>query len=165
MCSGAAFLIGLVLLTRGAFRINNRTISKEYSRRIAMLLMLPLAIGLCAGTWLISGSPTLDMDTLQTAAMIELLALALAVGAVIYLIYSVPQTPYEPGMTFGGPSAPAAPQTPPDIMTTAEAAAYLRITEADVIALIEGGKLPAARINGSYRIARIAIDDYLFGNP
>jgi excisionase family DNA binding protein len=46
-------------------------------------------------------------------------------------------------------------------MTVAEAAAYMRISEAEVLALIEQGKLAAARIGDTYRIARIAIDDFV----
>jgi excisionase family DNA binding protein len=49
-------------------------------------------------------------------------------------------------------------------MTVPEAAAYMRVTEREVLDLIEGGKLPAARMGGdNYRIARIAIDDFVAG--
>ena len=53
------------------------------------------------------------------------------------------------------------PAQPPRIMTVAEVAAYLRVTEADVIKLIEAGKLGAARIGDTYRIAKIAVDDFM----
>jgi excisionase family DNA binding protein len=52
----------------------------------------------------------------------------------------------------------------PDIMTVAEAAAYMRVSERDIMALIDQGKLGAARIGDSYRIARIAIEDFMSGS-
>jgi excisionase family DNA binding protein len=61
------------------------------------------------------------------------------------------------------PFAPSTPvqQSVHDILTVPEAAAYLRVTEEDVMRLIDDGKLPAARFGDSFRIARIAIDDFL----
>ncbi|GAB1420391.1 hypothetical protein MASR2M15_04880 [Anaerolineales bacterium] len=49
----------------------------------------------------------------------------------------------------------------PAIMSLEEAADYLRVQEDDLIELINGGQIPAARIGGNYRIAKSAIDDYL----
>jgi excisionase family DNA binding protein len=60
-----------------------------------------------------------------------------------------------------GGSVPPTLNRTPDIMTVAEAAAYMRITEADVLSLIDQGKLGAARIGDTYRIARIAIEDFM----
>jgi excisionase family DNA binding protein len=48
-------------------------------------------------------------------------------------------------------------------MTVAEAAAYMRVSEKEVLGLIDQGKLGAARIGDSYRIARIAIEDFMSG--
>lgn len=63
---------------------------------------------------------------------------------------------------------PAAPQprTPapeqfPSILTVAQAARYLQVSEADVVDLIESGKLAAARINYNYRIAKSNLDELL----
>lgn len=107
----------------------------------------------------------------------QLIMLGLALAAVIYLIWRSPASPPEPGaavptfkspiqMPFGswGAPPPAQPLKVPDILTVKEAAAYLRVTEAQVLELINIGKLPAARMGGdNYRIARIAIEDYLKG--
>ncbi|MFW5692059.1 MAG: helix-turn-helix domain-containing protein [Chloroflexota bacterium] len=49
----------------------------------------------------------------------------------------------------------------PTVMTTAEAASYLNMTEQAVIDLIEQGKLTAARINYRYRISRSVLDDFI----
>jgi excisionase family DNA binding protein len=51
------------------------------------------------------------------------------------------------------------PQTYAGVLSVAEAAAYLKVSEAEVMALIEAGKLPAARINYTFRIARSVLDD------
>jgi excisionase family DNA binding protein len=62
--------------------------------------------------------------------------------------------------------APAAAQQPgasavPDIMTLSEAAAYMRVGEEDVLAVIQSGELKAKKIGTSYRISKQAIDEYL----
>jgi len=68
-----------------------------------------------------------------------------------------------------GPAAPAAGAaapasgTTPDIMTPAEAAAILRVSEEDVLAAIQAGDLKARKIGSSYRIGREALDAFLKG--
>lgn len=37
----------------------------------------------------------------------------------------------------------------------------MRLSESEVLALIDEGRLGAAKIGNSYRIARIAIDDFM----
>jgi len=49
----------------------------------------------------------------------------------------------------------------PDIMTLSEAAAYIRVGEEDVLAIIQSGELKAKKIGTSYRISKKAIDEYL----
>jgi excisionase family DNA binding protein len=56
-------------------------------------------------------------------------------------------------------AAPAA--TTPDIMTLSEAAAYMRVGEEDVLAVINSGELKAKKIGTSYRISKQAVDDFL----
>jgi excisionase family DNA binding protein len=46
-------------------------------------------------------------------------------------------------------------------MTVAEAAAYLKAKEQDIIALIDGGELKAKKIGSEYRISKSALDAYL----
>ena len=59
-------------------------------------------------------------------------------------------------------SAPAsAAPVVPDVMTLEEAAAYLRVTAADVQSLIDSGEIKAKKIGAQYRISREAIDNYL----
>jgi excisionase family DNA binding protein len=63
------------------------------------------------------------------------------------------------------PQAPAqaAAAAVPEVMTLAEAAAYMRVGEDDVLAIIDAGELPARKIGANYRISKKAIDDYLSG--
>lgn len=56
--------------------------------------------------------------------------------------------------------APAAPAAS-SIMTLEEAAAYLKVSPADVQAIIDSGELKARKIGTQYRIAKDAIDAYL----
>ncbi len=58
------------------------------------------------------------------------------------------------------PAAPAAADAP-DIMTVAQAAAYLQVSEADVQAMIDDGSLKAKKLGSAFRIAKSAIDAYM----
>ncbi|MBI4770906.1 MAG: SPFH domain-containing protein [Chloroflexi bacterium] len=77
---------------------------------------------------------------------------------------------FQQGMQAPPPAA-AAPATPaaaaaaavPDVMTPAEAAAYLRVGEADVAAMLEAGELKARKIGSAYRISRAVLDEFLKG--
>lgn len=60
------------------------------------------------------------------------------------------------------PAAPAAAGTP-DVMTPAQAAGILQVSEADVVAAIEAGDLKARKIGASYRISKAALDEFLAG--
>jgi excisionase family DNA binding protein len=168
MCSGIAFLFGLFILFRGEFRMNNRIVPRDQSRLLGAILMIPLVIGLFSAGSLITPSGEIDFDALQRAALLELGSLVIALGLAAYLVYSIPpsgssatpaQRPTMPPNPF---TAPPAPVTKPlgAIVTVSEAAAYLGITEAEVLRLIETSQLGAARAGSSYRIARIALDDF-----
>ena len=58
-------------------------------------------------------------------------------------------------------AAAAGPAAAPDIMTLSEAAAYMRVGEEDVLAVVQSGELKAKKVGTSYRISKKAIDDYL----
>ena len=67
----------------------------------------------------------------------------------------------------GGTTPAAAPAAAPtaaptsDLLTPADAAKSLGVSEADVMAVIEAGELKAKKIGSSYRITRAAFDAYL----
>lgn len=57
----------------------------------------------------------------------------------------------------------AASAASPDVMTPAEAAGILRVSEEDVVAAIQAGDLKARKIGSAYRISRDALEQYLKG--
>jgi excisionase family DNA binding protein len=69
----------------------------------------------------------------------------------------------EGGAAAGAPPGGAPGGGMPDVMTPAEAATVMRVSEEDVVAAIEAGDLKARRIGNAYRISRAALDDFLKG--
>jgi excisionase family DNA binding protein len=56
---------------------------------------------------------------------------------------------------------PAAAAAAPQLLSPADAATLLSVTEADVIASLESGDLKGKRIGSQWRITRAAIDEFL----
>ena len=48
-----------------------------------------------------------------------------------------------------------------DLLSPADVARRLGVTEPDVIAIIESGELPAKKIGSTYRVKRSELDAYL----
>lgn len=65
------------------------------------------------------------------------------------------------GAQQAGPARGAAAPSVPDVMTLAEAAAYLRVSEADIQSMIDSGDIKAKKIGSQYRISKSAIDAFL----
>jgi len=67
------------------------------------------------------------------------------------------------GALFSGTGATTAPAAPGlgELMSPAQAARALGVTEGDVMAVIESGELSAKKIGATYRIKRSALDTYL----
>jgi excisionase family DNA binding protein len=66
------------------------------------------------------------------------------------------------------PQQPAAPQSSaasemPAVMTPAQAAAFVQVTEADIMAAIEAGDLKARKIGTAYRISKANLEEFLSG--
>jgi len=51
----------------------------------------------------------------------------------------------------------------PDVMTPAEAATILRVSEEDVVAAITAGDLKAKKLGNAYRISKSALEEFLKG--
>jgi excisionase family DNA binding protein len=68
------------------------------------------------------------------------------------------QQPAPPGGGGGAPSGDM-----PAIMTPAEAANILRVSEEDVVAAISSGDLKARKIGNAFRISKEALEDFLKG--
>lgn len=70
------------------------------------------------------------------------------------------------------PQAPPLPAAAPalngpadEVLTLTEAAAYLRLSEADVLRLVHDQKLPARRLANEWRFLKAAIQDWLRTGP
>lgn len=63
----------------------------------------------------------------------------------------------------GGAAAASGAASTPSVMTPSEAAAYLKVSEEDVVAAIKGGTLKAKQIGNAYRISKEALDEFLKG--
>jgi excisionase family DNA binding protein len=61
----------------------------------------------------------------------------------------------------GGATAASGAASTPSVMTPSEAAAYLKVSEEDVVAAIKGGTLKAKQIGNAYRISKDALDEFL----
>ena len=59
------------------------------------------------------------------------------------------------------PVPTAAPIASPTLLSTAEAAQVLGVSEADVLATLEAGDLKGKKIGTTWRITRAAIDEFL----
>ena len=51
----------------------------------------------------------------------------------------------------------------PDVMTPAEAASFVKVSEEDIMAAITAGDLKARKIGTAYRISKAALEDFLKG--
>ena len=61
------------------------------------------------------------------------------------------------------PAAAASASTMPDVMTPAEAAVFLKVSEEDVLAAITAGDLKARKLGAAYRISKASLEDFLNG--
>lgn len=169
MCSGISFLVGLVFLFRGNFRLRNRNVPSTTGRIVGLILMAPLIIGFLYGLAVVGQAGGLSEDIFQNeallnAALVEMVVLILALIVAGYMILSLPIEPQMATSPYWQNSPSVASVEYGKVMTTAEVAEYLRIPEFEVITLIEDGKLPAARIGSDYRIARSVVEDFLNTN-
>lgn len=57
--------------------------------------------------------------------------------------------------------AGAAASAMPDVMTPAQAASYLQVSESDILAMVEAGELKAKRIGSQIRISKQVLDEFL----
>jgi excisionase family DNA binding protein len=59
------------------------------------------------------------------------------------------------------PAAGGVKASAPDVMTPSEAAAYMKVTEEDVMAAITDKSLKARKVGNAYRISKAVIDEFL----
>jgi excisionase family DNA binding protein len=82
-------------------------------------------------------------------------------GAFTQAMQQPQQPPQQPPAQQTAPTAPTGGGPAPEVMSPAEAAAYLKVSEADVMVMIEGGQIKAKQIGTQYRISKKALDDFL----
>jgi excisionase family DNA binding protein len=62
-----------------------------------------------------------------------------------------------------GEAAAAVAAAMPDVMSPAEAATFLKVSEEDILASIKSGELKAKKIGSAYRISKGSIETFLKG--
>ena len=67
----------------------------------------------------------------------------------------------QPPVSSTAPTQPLAPPPSPDILTPAQVAQVLGVTEQDVIASIDAGDLKGKKIGSQYRVTKAALDAFL----
>ncbi len=73
------------------------------------------------------------------------------------------QQPSGGAVAAGAAAGAAASAAMPDVMTPADAAAILKVSEEDVIAAITAGDLKARKLGSAYRISKGALEEFLKG--
>jgi excisionase family DNA binding protein len=94
----------------------------------------------------------------STASAAAQLGAGLALGQQMAQAFTVGQT--APGIPPVMPQ-PAAPAALPDLLSPADVAQVLKVTEADVLAALADGSLKGKRIGPTWRITRAAVDEFL----
>ena len=61
------------------------------------------------------------------------------------------------------PQEPAAPAEMPSVMTPAQAAEFVQVSESDIVGAIEAGDLKARKIGNVYRISKANLEAFLAG--
>jgi excisionase family DNA binding protein len=170
ICEAILIVLGGYMLLSGRIDIGGVRASGRNVRLAGAVLMAPLAFGvLAAPVFLTISGGQITTDLLLAASCVELIVVLGALSVASQLVRQARSESGGAGAPVTSPftmrmPTPAPQQDAPSIMTVAEAAAYLRVSEQDVLDLIDEGKLPAARVGGAYRIARRAVDDYLGGD-
>lgn len=173
------FLVGLVLLILGKLRIGSFEVQGPQVRAAGFMLMFPVLMTLLLGfvLGLLSGGDEVALANGVAFVTFLQIAAMLICSVVAYKLLTTPTSgeDIETGERDETPeSAPAQQPRPkrpfidslprpnfPTVMSTAEAARYLEVSEQAVLDLIDEGKLAAARINYRYQISRSVLDDFL----
>jgi excisionase family DNA binding protein len=85
--------------------------------------------------------------------------LAMGIAMAQQLTQQMAQGQPQPPVMGGAPTA--GPTGFPELLSPADAARILGVTEADVMSTIESGELKAKKIGSSHRITRAALDEFL----
>ena len=166
------FVIGAVLYFTQRVNLGKFRTEGHHVRAAGIVLMFPAAftflLSLFAGLIFASNLDALPL-VFRVLAFVEISTMILA-AMITYILVAAPAgAPRLPGILGHiqneGHNAPSAqrhaPEPFPSIMSIAQAARYVKMSEAEIQALIDASQLGAARINNGYRIARRSLDELL----
>lgn len=173
ICEAFFLIFGLYAVFAGKIPFTNQErIDSHYARLIGFVMLAPLAIGICGGLyvgWLRSSSYTpVTINDIGQVTTLEMIGMIIAVIVSLYFGATAPEPRRRLPSTLGTsrfvPAAP--PKVTQDtplraVMTLAEAASYLRVSEADVTTLIETGQLTARQVGMEYRISKESLENFL----
>jgi excisionase family DNA binding protein len=189
MMAFVMMIVGAILFYTERFSFGNIQTAGRHVKAAGVVLMLPsggaLVLSLLIGMFF-GGNLELLSSLLLVISLAEFLAMYAAIAIAYILIVNPANAPRLPGIlgeiqagidtqtgptptrqTAGAPSVPRSPAPPAQpteskrILSVPEAALYLGMTEGQVLQLIDEGKLPAARANYRYQIARSQLDEIL----
>lgn len=162
---------GAIVLINGRARLGRKIVTGRRARWSAVPLIAPLPIAFTLGGILgfqiaQTGNMQRFADMINTLACLEISGVGLAVLAHLTIISSAPQYELASGTRATSSTgytgyAQAPSPTLPDVLTVAEAAQYLRVSEDEILIMIRSGRLQATRIGTEWRITRQAIDDLM----
>lgn len=180
-------VLGALLWYRGRFNFGTIRTEGRHVRAAGVVLMLPFIMIFAMGlmVMMFMGFES-GVNFLFSGPMLilSLSAMVLAIAVAYILIVDPPSAPHLPGLLGqiqderrANPSepvqrststhpldrsgAPATAKRGPvaSILSVNEAAEYMKMTPAEIMALIDAGKLAAARGNAGFRIARSLLDE------
>jgi excisionase family DNA binding protein len=145
VCSGILFIVGIVIVVSGRVMISGgRLVTGTRARVIGLIFMLPVPLNAVLNA--LFGAGYSDYYLVETAVFF----LCLLLGVIVGLSADSIDT-----------KRPAAHADLPPVLTVAEAARYLRVSEGEVRRLIQTERLRAAWIGSKYRISKEALDDFM----
>lgn len=176
-------IVGAFLFFTERLNIGSVNTQGRHVKVAGALLMTPalgaFALSLIIG-FVFAGNVDLAVSLLSLIVVLEFVTMLVMVALAYILLFNPPSAPRLPGFLgevqagIGGETPAAAPDTPSvpapkpkpapmqtskSVLTLAEAARYMGMTEAQVLHLIDEGRLTAARINYRYQIARSQLDE------
>lgn len=165
LAEGIMFLAGFAWLIKGRLTLFGHVLEGNKARIAGALLMTPpvifVPLGFIVGIqYGVGGGSLYSQEFINLIMALSLIELVAVVGVAILFLVMVFSAPKVSQMV-------TAPKIPDNkrIFTVREAAEYLRVTESEILHLIEIGKVPAGRFGDGYRIARDVLDEYLFQSP
>lgn len=182
-------IIGVILFYMGRVQIGALRAEGRHVKAAGVILTLPATITLVLLNFFIPVAFGRDFDAAMIAigfvTLLEVAGILTAISLAYLLIADPPGAPHLPGIlgqlqdearknrpadaprrtrtvtipTPGSVRPLVTRENFPSVMDLKQAARYLRVSEADILRLIEEGKLTASRDNFNYKIARSQLDE------